>query len=268
MIASDNGEARTVIVTGAGGGIGAATVGLLVARGANVLAVDIDGDALTRLSGDGEAAITARIADVSDEQAARACVTEALERFGRLDALFNNAAIVGPVQAIDAYPSEEFDRVLRTNVRGVWLCAKYAIPALRTVSGGSIVNNASSAGLMGWPSLSGYVCAKHAVIGLTRALAAESAAAGIRVNALCPGPTDTAMLRTIGDGVAPQDRVAARRLQERNVPAGRLAQPKEIAAAAVWLLLDAPAYLTGAVLTVDGGQTAAFGVAQTSDLSV
>jgi NAD(P)-dependent dehydrogenase (short-subunit alcohol dehydrogenase family) len=267
MSANKASEAHAVIVTGAGGGIGAATVELLAARGTNVFAVDINPSALAKLTPDSRATVATRVADISDEAAARACVAEALDRFGRLDGLFNNAAIVGPVQGIDEYPLEEFDRVLRTNVRGVWLCAKYALPPLRATGGGTVVNTASSAGLMGWPRLSGYVCAKHAVVGLTRALAAECAPAGIRVNALCPGPTDTAMLQTIGDNVAPDDRATARRLQERNVPAGRLAHPDEIAAAAVWLLLDAPAYLTGAVLSVDGGQTAAFGLAQTSELS-
>ena len=196
----------------------------------------------------------------------QALVADAVGRWGRLDALFNNAAVVGPVATLADYPADDFDAVMRTNVRGVWLCAKHAVPALRAGGGGAVVNVASSAGLMGWPQLSAYVGAKHAVVGLTRALAVECAPDGIRVNALCPGPTDTAMLRRIGERIAPGDWAAARLLQEQNIPAGRLGEPEEAAAVAAWLLLDAPPYLTGAILAVDGGQTAGFGADQTTQL--
>jgi NAD(P)-dependent dehydrogenase (short-subunit alcohol dehydrogenase family) len=253
-----------VIVTGAGGGIGAATVVSLAGRGVRVLAVDVDAASVAVLEDSGR--VVARGADVSDEAAVRSFVVDAVSRWGRLDALFNNAAIIGPVSSLENYPPEDFDAVMRTNVRGVWLCAKHAVPALRAGGGGAIVNVASSAGLMGWPQLSGYVGAKHAVVGLTRALAVECAPDGIRVNALCPGPTDTAMLGAIGARMAPGDWPAARLLQEQNIPAGRLGEPEEAAAVAAWLLLDAPRYLTGAILALDGGQTAGFGVHQTSQL--
>jgi NAD(P)-dependent dehydrogenase (short-subunit alcohol dehydrogenase family) len=252
-----------VIVTGAGGGIGAAAVALLASRGVCVLAVDVDAGSLAALE-DADGRIVEHAADVSDETAARAVVADAMTRWGRLDALLNNAAVLGPIASIADYPADDFDAVMRTNVRGVWLCTRHAVPALRAGGGGAVVNVASSAGLMGWPQLSAYVGAKHAVVGITRALAVECATDRIRVNALCPGPTDTPMLRAIGAGMAPGDWAAARLLQEQNVPAGRLGEPEEPAAAAAWLLLDAPPYLTGAIVAVDGGQTAGFGVHQTT----
>lgn len=256
-----------MIVTGAAGGIGSETLRALAARGARVLAVDLDRRAAERAAEDagrfgGE--VEACPVDISDEEAVRALVEHVQARWGRLDGIFNNAAVVGLIAPIGEYAVDEFDRLFRTNVRGVWLGMKHALPALRESGGGSILNTASTAGLMGWPQLSAYVGSKHAVIGLTRAVAVECAAEGIRVNAICPGPTDTPMLSSIGESVAPNDRTRAQRLQEANVPAGRIGRPEEVASLATWLLLDAPLYLTGAVLTVDGAQTAGFGVQATS----
>ena len=262
-------EHRVVIVTGGGGGIGAKTVLALADRGVRVLAVDRDETRLDEAAASAREApgeVVVRAADVSHSSETKAAISEATDRWGRLDGYFNNAAIEGPIQLIGEYREEDFDRVFAINVKGVWLGIKHALPALRASGGGSIVNMASSAGLMGWPRLAPYVGAKHAVIGLTRALAMEGTADDVRVNAICPGPTDTPMIWSIGEVVAPGDPAKARQLQEDTIPLGRLGEPQEIAALATWLLLDAPAFLTGAVIPVDGGQTAGFGMGQTSDV--
>ena len=262
-------EHRVVIVTGGGGGIGAKTVLALADRGVRVLAVDRDETRLDEAAASAREApgeVVVRAADVSHSSETKAAISEATDRWGRLDGYFNNAAIEGPIQLIGEYREEDFDRVFAINVKGVWLGIKHALPALRASGGGSIVNMASSAGLMGWPRLAPYVGAKHAVIGLTRALAMEGTADDVRVNAICPGPTDTPMIWSIGEVVAPGNPAKARQLQEDTIPLGRLGEPQEIAALATWLLLDAPAFLTGAVIPVDGGQTAGFGMGQTSDV--
>jgi NAD(P)-dependent dehydrogenase (short-subunit alcohol dehydrogenase family) len=241
-----------VIVTGAAGGLGSATVEALAARGADVLAVDLDAEGLERLAGD---SVVPHPADVTDAAAVEGFVRAAFERFGRLDAIFNNAAIEGRIAPITDYPDEEFERVMRVNVRSVWLGMKHALPVLARVGGGSIVNTASTGGLMGWPEISPYVGSKHAVVGLTRAVALETVGRGIRVNCLCPGPMDTRMIWSIGEAIAPGDRVEQQRLLEATIPLGRLGRPEEVASLATFLLLDCPEYLTGAVLPVDGAQT-------------
>lgn len=244
-----------VIVTGAAGGIGSATVAELARREALVLAADLDRDGVEALAarlGDG---VTARQVDVSDEEAVAAMVAAAQARHGRLDGIFNNAGIAGPIVPIEDCDLAEFRRTLDVNLTSAMLGMKYAVPAMREAGGGRIVNTASTGGLTGAPELPAYIASKHAVVGLTRVVALETAEAGIAVNALCPGMVATAMLASIqAVRAARQDEAGAP--PPESAPGGRAAEPEEIARVATWLLLDAPAYLTGAAVPVDQAYTA------------
>ncbi|MFN0155576.1 MAG: SDR family NAD(P)-dependent oxidoreductase [Gaiella sp.] len=245
-----------VIVTGAAGGLGTATVAHLTAREAQVVALDLDaaGLAATRAAAPNPDLVTTIVADASDEQAIAGAISDTVGTFGGLDAIFLNAAVEGPIARVESIELEDYERTMRINVRSVFLGLKHAIPHLRATRGAAL-STASTGGMMGWPGISPYVASKHAVIGLTRGVALENAEAGVRVNALCPGPLDTRMLWAIGDAVTPGDRAEQQRQFEATIPAGRLGRPEEAAAFATWLLLDAPAYLTGAVLPIDGAQT-------------
>jgi NAD(P)-dependent dehydrogenase (short-subunit alcohol dehydrogenase family) len=241
---------RAVIVTGAGGGVGAAAVHELARRGARVLAVDID-SRVDEVAKDADGEVVAYHADVTDAAAVEELVRLAVNRFGELNAIFNNAGILGPLAPVTDYPDELFERVMAVNVRGVYLGMKYAIPALRAAGGGAIVNTASTGALIAVGGLSAYIASKHAVLGMTRSVALELAKEPITVNALCPGPMDTPMVA---------DRVEELRREDPSMesisPSGRLGRPEEIASVAAWLLLDAPKYLTGVPVTVDGALTA------------
>lgn len=247
---------KAFIVTGGGSGIGRAAALMLARRGGGVLSVDLRFDDALHADVAGE--LVEHVADVSSCGDVESAVRAALDHFGQLDGIFNNAGIEGPVLPIHEYGESDFDRVFAVNVKGQWLMIKHALEALEQTHG-AIVSTASTAGLMGWPRLAPYVASKHAVVGLTRALAMELATRGVRVNAISPGPTDTRMLRTIGEATAPGNPAKAVTLQILNVPVGRLARPQEIAELACWLLLDAPAFLTGAVIPIDGGQTSGYG---------
>ncbi len=250
-------SAPVVIVTGGGGGIGRATCIQLGARGCAVLVVDRDlaaAEESARLAREAGGDAVAHAADVSDDAQVAGYVAAAEQRWGGIDGVFNDAGIEGPIAEISDYGLADFERVFKINVTGVFLGLKHVIPALkRRGSGGAIVNTASQAGLRGVGGLSGYSASKHAVIGLSRAAALETAPHGIRVNTLCPGPTSTRMMANIHAAVSsaggdPSGFVT-------RIPAGRYGEAAEIATTAVFLLLDAPVFLTGAEIPVDGGMT-------------
>jgi NAD(P)-dependent dehydrogenase (short-subunit alcohol dehydrogenase family) len=248
-------SAPAVIVTGAANGIGAASVLELARRGARVLAIDLD-PRVHQLSTASAGEVVPHIADVTDGEAVAAAVASAVDQFGALNAIFNNAGILGATAPITDYPDELFERVFAVNVRGVYHGMKHAIPALRAAGGGVILNTASTGALVAAPAQAPYVASKHAVLGLTRSVALELAAEGISVNALCPGATDTPMLAEVIEGWDVSGADAVRSVLESVTPTGRMGRPEEIAEVAVWLLLDAPEYLTGTPIAVDGAQTA------------
>jgi 3alpha(or 20beta)-hydroxysteroid dehydrogenase len=244
------------IVTGGGGGIGRAASLALASGGARVLVVDLDGaraeeTAAAVVEAGGTA--SALVADVTDPEAVAAYVGECERRYGGVDAFFNNAGYEGAIAEIAEYPLDEFERTMAINVRGVFLGLRQVIPAMRRRGGGSIVNVSSQAGLRGVPNLSAYSASKHAVIGLTRAAALEVAGDSIRVNVVCPGPTDTRMMRDIEEVVRSRGGDPSGFVER--IPVGRYGRPEEIAALVAWLLLESPQFLTGAVLPIDGGMT-------------
>ena len=253
-------EGHVVVVTGAAGGIGRATAQRFATEGAAIVAVDLPG---SDLAGTAEAVAAAGgesttvTADVSSESDVAAYVAAALDTYGRLDALFNNAGIEGPVTPLVEYPAGDFDRVMAVNVRGVWLGIKHAGPAIISSGGGAIVNTASMAGMVGTARLCAYGASKHAVIGLTKTAALEFAPLGVRVNAVAPAPVDTPMVRAIEEGMSPADPSAARERMTARVPLARYGTPADIAGVVAFLCSDDAAYMTGAVVPVDGGWKAA-----------
>jgi NAD(P)-dependent dehydrogenase (short-subunit alcohol dehydrogenase family) len=232
---------KVALVTGAGGGIGREIVRALREAGATVIATD--------LSADGLDAPSLRL-DITDGAAVQAAIAHIVGRHGGLDIAVNNAGIEEETQKIADSDEQLFDRIMRVNVKGTWLCMKHELLQMQRQGHGSIVNIASVAGLVGAPLQGIYAGSKHAVVGMTRTAAAEYARHGIRINAVCPGITNTAMLAHAIER-APQRAKAIAHAQ----PMGRVGEPPEIAQAVVWLASDAASFVTGHQLAVDGGLT-------------
>ena len=232
-------EGRVALVTGGASGIGAATVMLLRARGATVVAADLAG-------GDGIVGL-----DVTDEAAVDALVADIVAENGHLDLAANVAGTSGVYADVVDSGTEDWRHTLAVNLDGVYFAMRAELRAMRDRGAGSIVNVASSAGRMGVPGLAAYSASKHAVIGLTKSAALEEARHGIRVNAVCPGSVRTPMLIGFVGGDEQQLEKMGRR-----APMGRLGEPLEIAEAIVWLLSDASGFVTGNALSPDGGVAA------------
>ncbi|MBW2289019.1 MAG: SDR family oxidoreductase [Deltaproteobacteria bacterium] len=249
---------KTVIVTGAAGGIGRATVELFAREGARIVLVDLKqsplDEALDLATSTGAEAIAIG-ADVTIPGDVQRYVDEATTRFGGIDVLFNNAGIEGRVAPIDQYPTDVFEHVMAVNVTGVFLGIKHVVPALRARGGGAIVNTSSVAGMVGNALIPAYVASKHAVIGLTRAAAQTYGADSIRVNAICPSPIETRMMRSIEAGVSADQPEAIKHLMEANIPLGRYGTPEEVAALVAFLCSDDARFISGGIYPVDGGMT-------------
>ncbi|TVR66964.1 MAG: SDR family oxidoreductase, partial [Gemmatimonadales bacterium] len=183
-------------------------------------------------------------------------MSEAMERFGRVDILFLNAGVEGVVKPLEEYPEDTFDLVMGVNVKGVWLGLKHGFPALEASGGGSVIITSSVAGLQGTPNVSAYTTSKHATIGLMRSGALEGAPRKIRVNSIHPSPVDNRMMRSLEEGFAPGGAADAKKGFEGMIPLGRYADNDEIASVALFLASDESRFMTGAILPVDGGMTA------------
>jgi NAD(P)-dependent dehydrogenase (short-subunit alcohol dehydrogenase family) len=240
---------RRVLVTGGASGLGRATVGIFLERGAEVIALDRDQQGLAEVakaapSGSTLVTLSCNVADADD-------VKRVFADVGPLDAAANVAAIGQQPIPIEQADPETFDRIMAVNVRGIFLCMQQELALIRPHGrGGSIVNVSSSGGLTGAPYVHAYIAAKHAVVGLTRSVAVEVAKEGIRVNAVCPGLMDTPMFRASNFTQEQLDQM----LQMK--PIGRFAQPEEVAEAIVWLSGKRASFMVGAAVAVDGGVTA------------
>lgn len=246
-------DGKTALITGGGGGIGRAAALIFAREGAQVAVADANRDAaqetVAQVNAAGGQAVSLG-GDVTDSAAVQALIRGTLDAYGRLDCAFNNAGIAGyQVNAAGQRTAEwsdaSFDRMIAVNLKGVWLCMKHEILHMQANGGGAIVNTGSIAGLVGLPTSSAYVAAKHGVLGLTKTAAIEYAPDKIRVNAVCPGYIRTQMT----------EEVMGRRGETilAMVPFRRMGEPNEIAEMVAWLCSDRASYVSGACYNVDGG---------------
>jgi NAD(P)-dependent dehydrogenase (short-subunit alcohol dehydrogenase family) len=244
---------KVAFVTGAANGIGRATALAFAREDASVVIADVseqDNHETARMITELGGRALAVKCDVSRAEDVKAALDRAVETFGRLDFAFNNAGIEQPITAAANLTEEEWDRIMRINLRSVFLCMKYEIALMLKQGGGAIVNTSSGAGVKGFKGQAAYAAAKHGVIGLTKSAALDYAPQNLRINAVCPGIVATPMMDRFTGGTSEgEQRVVA---QE---PVGRMGRPEEIAAAVVWLCSDAAAFVIGHAMVVDGGQT-------------
>ena len=250
-------EEKVAIITGGAGGIGAAAAERFLQEGAYVLLVDLDEDALaetcTRL---GSNRVSYLVGDVTQAADNEAMVDTATQRYGGLDVFLANAGIEGNVASLLDYPEQRFDELMAINVKGPFLGLRAAIPAMRRRGGGSVIITSSIAGLTGAPRLAPYATSKHAVIGLMRSAAKEFAPEGIRVNTVNPSPVNTRMMRSIEQGLSPDEPEQAVQVLTAGIPMQRYAEPQDIANLMLFLASDESAFITGSVYSADGGSAA------------
>ena len=245
---------KVALITGASTGIGRSTALAFGRFGARVAVVDVNAEAardtVEKVRANGG---TAEFfpCDVSNAREVESTVDAVVGKFGRLDYAFNNAGVEGEPAPTHLCSEQNWNRVIDINLKGVWLCMKYEIPVMLKQKSGAIVNCSSIAGLVGFPGIPAYVASKHGVIGLTKTAALEHAKSNIRINAISPGVIQTPMIDRFVHGEA-----SVRKQLVDGEPLGRVGEPEEVAAAALWLCSDQSSFVTGHSLVVDGGWVA------------
>lgn len=243
---------KVAIVTGGSFGIGKATAIAFVEKGAKVAIVDWieNQETLNLIRGCGGDGIFIKC-DVSDDRQVQKMISEVIRTYGRLDYAVNNAGIEGEQGKTAECSLENWNRTLNINLKGIWLCMKHEIPEMLKHKKGAIVNMASVAGLVGFEGIPAYVASKHGVVGLTKTAALEYAKDGIRINAICPGVIKTPMI----DRFTGKEKTLEKQFIDME-PIGRMGQPEEVAEAVSFLCSDRASFITGGILTVDGGWVA------------
>ena len=240
---------KVALITGGSFGIGRATAIAFAKKGTKIVIADWkeNQETMDLIENSGGEAIFVKC-DVSKSEDVKAMVEETINTFGQLDYAFNNAGIEGASAPTQDCTEENWDKTIDINLKGIWLCMKYEIPEMRKNRKGVIINCSSVAGLIGFQGLPAYVASKHGVIGLTKTAALENAPLGIRINAVCPGVIQTAMI----DRLTGKTKEAIKQFTELE-PVGRFGQPDEIANAVIWLCSDEASFVTGVAMPVDGG---------------
>jgi NAD(P)-dependent dehydrogenase (short-subunit alcohol dehydrogenase family) len=247
---------KVALITGGGSGIGKATVIAFASKGASVIVVDVDaegGEETVQIVNEMDGEATFIKADVSQANEVENIVNQTVEIYGRIDCAHNNAGIEGARALTADCLEKDWDRVIGINLKGLWLCMKFEIPAMLKQGRGAIVNTASVNGLVGYRARPAYVASKHGVVGLTKAAALEYAQQGIRINAVCPGFIRTPLIER---ALSQYPRDEAAKIEQMIIgmePVGRMGTSEEVAQTVVWLCSDAASFVTGHAMAVDGG---------------
>lgn len=253
---------KTALITGAAGGIGRAVAKAFAREGATLLLVDRDkaaGEGVAAELRDTGAIVRFIAADVTRAADVAGYVQAALDAYGRIDCFHNNAGIEGKVAPTVDYDEAGFDAVIAVNIKGVFLGLRQVLPVMLRQKSGAVVNTASVAGLVGTPGMCAYVASKHAVIGLTKAASGEVARSGVRVNAICPGPVETRMIRSLESQLDPANPESIHQRYKSGIPSGRYTTPEEVAEIVLFLCSDRAGNVNGAQWVIDGARTAVGG---------